>query len=49
VNVNIDDNHELVQPFDEVISIREPWSFVTPGYNLPTIDASTPHKTFVGF
>jgi hypothetical protein len=37
MNVHHDDNHELVQPFDEV-STRQPWQFVTLGYYLPKIN-----------
>jgi hypothetical protein len=36
MNVHHDDNHEPVQPFDE-ISTRQPWQFVTLGYYLPKI------------
>ncbi len=43
-----DDNHEPIQPFDEVVSIQQPWSFVTPSYNLRITGASTP-ITFVVF
>ncbi len=32
VNVHNDDNHEHVQPFDEVVSILQPWLFTTPCY-----------------
>jgi hypothetical protein len=49
MNVYHDDNHELVQPFDEIISTRQPWRSTTPCYNLPTTDASTPIATYVGF
>jgi hypothetical protein len=49
VNVHNDDNHEHVQPFDEVIFVQQPWRFTTPSYNLPKIGASTPITTFVGF
>ncbi len=49
VNVHNDDNHEHVQPFDEVVFVQQPWRSVTPNYNLPKIDASPPITTFVGF
>jgi hypothetical protein len=49
VNVHNDDNHENVQPLDEVISVQQPWRSTTLGYNLPRIDASTPITTFAGF
>jgi hypothetical protein len=49
VNVHNDENHEHVQPFDEVVSILQPWLFTTPCYNLPKIDAFTLITTFVSF
>jgi hypothetical protein len=49
LNVHNDDNHELVQPFDEVIYVQQPWQSTTPCYNLPKSGAFTPIKTFVGF
>jgi hypothetical protein len=49
VNVHNDDNHEHVQPLDEVISVQQPWRSTTLGYNLPRISASTPITTFAGF
>jgi hypothetical protein len=48
VNVYHDDNHELVQSFDEVVSTRQPWQSTILGYNLPITEASTPITTFVG-
>jgi hypothetical protein len=41
VNVYHDDNHEPIQPFDEVVFVRQPWQFATLGYNLPKTNAST--------
>jgi hypothetical protein len=41
MNVHNDDNHELVQLFDEVVSIQQPWQSTTPCYNLFRIGAST--------
>jgi hypothetical protein len=35
VSVHNDDNHELIQLFDEVISIQQPWRLATPSCNLP--------------
>jgi hypothetical protein len=49
VSVYHDDNHEPIQPFDEVVFARQPWRFATMGYNLLRTDASTPITTFVGF
>jgi hypothetical protein len=41
VNVHHDDNHELVQSFDEVVSIKQPWQSTTPNYYLPISGAPT--------
>jgi hypothetical protein len=41
VNVHYDDNHEPVQPFDEVVSVQQPWQSPTPSYNIFRIDAFT--------
>jgi hypothetical protein len=49
MNVHNDDNHELVQLFDEVVSVQQPWQSTAPCYNLPITGASTPITTFVGF
>ncbi len=49
VNAHNDDNHELVQLFDEVLSVQQPWQFVTLGYNILETNASTPIITFAGF
>ncbi len=49
MNVYHDDNHELVQPFDEVVSARQPWQSATPSNNLPKIDAFTPITTAINF
>jgi hypothetical protein len=49
VNVYHDDNHELVKPFDEIVSVQQPWQYATLGYNLPRIGASTPITTSTGF
>jgi hypothetical protein len=49
VNVHNDDNHELVQLFNEVVPIQQPWQFATPCYNLPKTGASTPITTSIGF
>jgi hypothetical protein len=49
MNVYHDDNHELVQLFDEVISPWQTWQSITLGYNLPKTSASTPVATFIGF
>jgi hypothetical protein len=35
MNVHHDDNHEPIQSFDEIISIKKPWQFATLGYYLP--------------
>jgi hypothetical protein len=35
VNAHNDDNHKLIQLFDEVIFVQQPWQPTTPGYNLP--------------
>jgi hypothetical protein len=48
-SVHNDGNHKLVQPFDEVIFIQQPWQSTTPSYNLPQTSAFTPITTFVGF
>jgi hypothetical protein len=49
MNVFHDDNHELVQLFDEVVFVQQPRRSTTPCYNLPRICASTPITTSVGF
>ncbi len=49
MNVYHDDNHEPIQPFDEVVFVLQPWQFVTSGNNLPKIDAFPPITTFVSF
>ncbi len=49
MNVYHDDNHEPIQPFDEVVFAQQPWRFATPSYNLPKTDAFTPITTFVSF
>jgi hypothetical protein len=49
VNVYHDDNHEPIQPFDEVVFARQAWQFATPDYNLLRIGAFTPITTSVGF
>jgi hypothetical protein len=49
VSVYHDDNHELVQLFDEVVFVQQPWWSTTPRYNLSKSNASTPIVTFVGF
>ncbi len=49
VSVHNDDNHEPIQPFDEVVSVQQPWWSTTPGYILPKTSASTPITTFAGF
>jgi hypothetical protein len=35
VNVHDDDNHELIQPCDEIVSIKQPWQSATPSYYYP--------------
>lgn len=49
MNIHSGDNNELVQPFNEVVSTRQPWQFATSSYNLPIIGAPTLIATFVGF
>jgi len=49
VSVYHDDNHELVQLFDEIISVQQPWQSTTPCYNLSKTNASTPIATSIGF
>jgi hypothetical protein len=49
VSVHHDNNHEPIQLFDEIVSTRQPWQFVTPSYYLSKINAPTPNTTFVGF
>jgi hypothetical protein len=49
VNVHNDDNHEPIQPFDEVVYVQQPWQSATPGYNLHKTCASTPIITSIGF
>jgi hypothetical protein len=44
-----DDNHEPIQPFDEVVYVRQPWWSATPCYNLPRTNASTPIITSISF
>jgi hypothetical protein len=41
VSVHNDDNHELVQLFDEVVCVQQLWRSTTLGYNLPKTGAST--------
>jgi hypothetical protein len=48
VNVYHDDNHEPIQPFDEVVFAQQPWQSTTPGYDLLRTGASTP-ITSIGF
>jgi hypothetical protein len=49
VSVHRDDNHELVQLFDEVVSTQQPWQFATPCSHLPRIGAPTLIATFTNF
>ncbi len=49
MNVYHDDNHELVQPFDEVVSIQQPCWFATPNYNILKTSGSKPITTSIGF
>jgi hypothetical protein len=49
MNVYHDDNHELIQLLNEVVSTWQPWRYATPRYNLPRISASTPFTTSIGF
>jgi hypothetical protein len=49
MNVHHDDNHEPIQLFDEVVSTRQPWRFVTPSYYLSRTDAPTPITTSTSF
>ncbi len=44
-----DGNHEHIQPVDEVVRVQQPWRSITPGYNLPKINASRPITTFASF
>ncbi len=48
MNVYHDDNHEPIQPFDEVVFAQQPWQSTTPGYDLLRTGASTP-ITSIGF
>ncbi len=49
MSIHSGDNNELVQPFNEVVSTRQPWQFATSSYNSPIIGAPTLIATFVGF
>jgi hypothetical protein len=49
MNVYHDDNHEPIQPFDEVFYVRQPWRSATLGDNLLRTDASTVITTFASF
>jgi hypothetical protein len=49
LNVHHDDNHEHVQPFDEVVFIRQPWRYVTSNYYLPKTSALTVIATSISF
>ncbi len=49
MSVHNGDNHELVQPFDEVISIQKPWQSTTPSYYLLRKGAPTSITTFASF
>jgi hypothetical protein len=49
MNVHNDDNHELVQLFDEVIFVHRPLRSITPCYNLPRTSASTQIIISIGF
>jgi hypothetical protein len=49
MSVYHDDNHEPIQPLDEVVFARQPWRFATPSYNLFRTGASTPITTSIGF
>jgi hypothetical protein len=49
VNVHHEDNHELVQPFDEVVFARQPWRSTTLGYYLLRINAPTLITISTGF
>jgi len=49
VNVHNGDNHEPIQPFDEVIYVQQPWRFASPSYNLPKTNASTSITTSASF
>ncbi len=44
-----DDNHEPVQPFDEVVFVQQPCSSTTPCHNLPKTSGSTPIITSTSF
>jgi hypothetical protein len=49
MNLYYDDNHELVQLFDEIVSAQQPRWYATPCYNLPITSAFTPIATSIGF
>jgi hypothetical protein len=49
MNVHNGDNHEPVQPFDEVVFVQQPWRFATLSYNLFKTSASTPITTSIDF
>jgi hypothetical protein len=49
MSVHHDDNHELVQLVDEVVSTQQPWRFATPCYHLPRTHAPTPIATSIGY
>jgi hypothetical protein len=49
MSVHHDDNHELVQLFDEIVSVKKPWQFATLSYYLPKIGAPTPIVISIGF
>jgi hypothetical protein len=49
VNVHNGDNHELIQPFDEVVYVRQPWQSTTLGYYLPRRGTPTLIITSISF
>jgi len=49
MNVHHDDNHELVQSFDEVVFVKQPWQSATLCYYLPITNALTPITTSISF
>jgi len=49
MNVHNDGNHEPIQPFDEVVSIQQPWQSTIQGYYLPRKGSLTLIATSIGF
>ncbi len=49
VSLYHDDNHEPIQPFDEIVSTRQRWQFATLCYYLLRNSAPTPIATSTNF